>query len=240
MTQHTVHHTIASGQRECSPADRVTKSLLGYGVIAGPLNVTVALAQSLTRDGFDLSRHPWSLLANGSLGWIQISNFVLTGLMVIAFAAGLRRALSRVTPEAGPATVGARWAPWLIAVYGLSLIAAGTFRADPVLGFPTGTPDGPASVSWHGGLHLVAGGIGFTALAVACFLLARRFAVEGRPGWAGFSRVTGAAFLAGFAMMASSGGNRVGTLTFTTAVVLVWAWTTAVALDRYHLVAADR
>jgi len=44
---------------------RVTRSLLGYGILAGPLYIVVALAQALTRDGFDLSRHPWSLLANG-------------------------------------------------------------------------------------------------------------------------------------------------------------------------------
>ena len=65
--------------------------------------------------------------------------------MVIAFAVGLRRAL---TPG-----VGARWAPRLVAVYGAGLVAAGVFRADPALGFPVGTPDGPEPVSWHGMLH---------------------------------------------------------------------------------------
>ena len=119
----------------CTPADRVTKSLLGYGVIAGPFYLAVAVAQMLTREGFDLTRHQWSLLANGGPGWIQIANFVLTGSMVIAFAVGLRRALA--------AGVGAKWAPRLVGVYGASLIAAGVFRADPALGFPAGTPDGP-------------------------------------------------------------------------------------------------
>ena len=85
----------------------MTRSLLGYGVIAGPLYVVVSLAQALTRDGFDLTRHAWSLLANGSLGWIQIANFVVVGAMTIAFAVGLRRAL--------PAQ---RWAPRLVGVYG--------------------------------------------------------------------------------------------------------------------------
>ena len=79
---------------DAQPADRVTSSLLGYGVIAGPMYVAVSLAQALTREGFDLSRHQWSLLANGGPGWIQIANFVVTGLMVIAFAVGLRRALA--------------------------------------------------------------------------------------------------------------------------------------------------
>jgi len=63
-----------SGQRdvECSrPGARVTKSLLGYGVLAGPFYVIVVLAQALTRPGFDLARHDASLLSNGPLGWIQ-------------------------------------------------------------------------------------------------------------------------------------------------------------------------
>lgn len=38
----------------CDPATRITKSLLGYGVIAGPVYVLVSLAQALTRDGFDV------------------------------------------------------------------------------------------------------------------------------------------------------------------------------------------
>jgi len=73
----------------CAPATRTTKSLLGYGVIAGPLYVSVSLAQALTRPGFDLARHPWSLLANGDLGWVQVANFLVTGLMTIAFGVGL-------------------------------------------------------------------------------------------------------------------------------------------------------
>jgi len=209
----------------CPPADRVTKSLLGYGVIAGPFFVVVALAQALTRDGFDLARHQWSLLANGGPGWIQITNFVLTGMMVIAFAVGLRRAL---TPG-----IGARWAPRLIGVYGAGLIAAGAFRADPALGFPAGTPGGPGQMSWHGLLHFAAGGVGFTCLAIACFVIARRYAAEANRGFAVFSRVTGVVFLASFAMLASSGGLPLANLLFTAAVVLVWAWASIVAVSRY-------
>jgi hypothetical protein len=39
---------------DCAPTTRVTKSLLGYGVIAGLFYGAVSLAQALTRDGFDL------------------------------------------------------------------------------------------------------------------------------------------------------------------------------------------
>ncbi|WP_246632632.1 DUF998 domain-containing protein [Pseudonocardia nigra] len=176
-TTTATHRTRTHGG--CTPAGRITKSLLGYGVIAGPLYVGVSLAQALTRDGFDLTRHQWSLLANGDLGWIQITNFVLSGLMVVAAAVGMRRAL-------GPGT-GGTWTPRLVAAFGLSLVAAGIFRADPALGFPAGTPDGPpATVSAAGLVHFMAAGVGFTCLAIACFVLARATpptaAAAGRAG----------------------------------------------------------
>ena len=220
--------TTPSRTATCDPASRVTRSLLGYGVIAGPVYVTISLFQAFTREGFDLSRHQWSMLANGGPGWIQVVNFVITGRMVIAFAVGLRRAL--VSGR------GARWAPRLIAVYGASLIAAGAFRADPALGFPVGTPEGPGTISWHGLLHFAAGGVGFSCLAIACFVIARRYSAEGHRGFALFSRVTGVAFFATFGMLSSSGGLPVANLLFTGAVIGVWAWLSAVAVDRYRQV----
>jgi len=227
MTTHTItthtsdHHTVT-----CAPEHRVAKSLLGYGVIAGPAYVTVSLTQALTREGFDLSRHEWSLLANGDFGWVQICNLILAGLMSVAFAFGLGRALGTGR--------GSRWAPRLVAAYGVCLVAAGAFRADPSLGFPAGTADGPGPVSWHGLLHFVAGGIGFSCIAAACFILARRDAGEGRRGFASFSRATGVLFLAGFAMVASGQASTVANLGFTAAVALIWAWMTAVGVDRYR------
>jgi hypothetical protein len=220
MTQQTI--TAPGRAAHCGPATGITRSLLGYGAVAGPLYVVVSLAQAVTRDGFDLTRHQWSLLSNGSLGWIQITNFVLTGLMTMAFAVGLRRAGC------------GRWAPRLIGVYGLGLVGAGIFRADPALGFPPGTPAGPANVSWPGILHFVCGGIGFSCLIAACFVLARRFAAEGRRSWAVYSRVTGALFLAGFVSVATGAGSAWANLVFVGSVLVVWAWLTAVAVHLYH------
>ena len=51
-------------------------TLLTSGMIAGPLFIIVSLILAFTREGFDLVRHPASLLALGHLGWIQIANFV--------------------------------------------------------------------------------------------------------------------------------------------------------------------
>jgi hypothetical protein len=95
----------------------LTRALLGCGLVAGPLYVGVSLLQALTRDGFDLTRHMWSLLSNGDLGWLQITNFLVTGVLTIACAAGMRRALG--------AQRGGTWGPVLVGVYGLGLIAAG-------------------------------------------------------------------------------------------------------------------
>jgi hypothetical protein len=209
----------------CDQTTSVTRSLLGYGVIAGPFYVTVSLGQALTRTGFDLSRHEWSLLANGSLGWIQILNLILSGAMSVAFAVGLRRA------------GGGTWAPRLIGAYGLGLVGAGIFTADPSLGFPPGTPDGPGAVSWHGLLHFVFAGIGFVCMIAACLVTSRRFASGGQRGWAAFSAVTGVAFLGAFVGVASSGsGNPVLIYLFIAAVVLVFAWMSALAVRLYRTV----
>lgn len=212
----------------CTPAARITKSLLGYGVIAGPFYVIVSLAQALTREGFDLSRHAWSLLSNGDLGWIQITNFILTGLMVAAAAVGLRRALN---PGRGRV-----WAPLLVGAYGLSLIGAGIFTADPAPGFPVGTPV-TATMSWHSMLHLMVGGVGFLCLIAGCFVLGSRFARDGRSGLAWFSRITGVAFLAGFVGIAS-GSQGPTVLAFVASVLVVWAWMTTVSVKFYQAAAA--
>jgi hypothetical protein len=155
-----------------------TRALLACGVAAGPLFIVVALLQVLTRDGFDLSRHPLSLLSLGDLGWIQIGNFVVTGLLAVAFAVGLRRVLH---PGA----------------FGVGLIAGGVFVPDPALGFPPGAPSGiPDQFSWHALLHAIAPPLAFSSLIVACFVVARRFAGLRQRGWAAYCAATGVAVLA--------------------------------------------
>jgi hypothetical membrane protein len=208
----------------CTPAGRITRSLLGYGIIAGPLYVVVALAQALTRDGFDMSKHAWSLLSNGDLGWIQITNFIVTGLMTVAAAVGLRRALA---PGRGRTS-----APLLIGIYGASLIGAGIFRADPAQGFPVGTPE-TTTISWHGMLHFMLGGVGFLCLIAACFVLASRFTRAGQRRLAWFSRLTGVVFLAGFVGIAS-GSHGPTVLAFVAAVIVVWAWLSTVSVRFYR------
>jgi hypothetical protein len=197
----------------------LTRALLACGVVAGPLFVVVALLQVLFRDGFDLSRHPLSLLSLGRWGWIQISNFVLGGLLAIGFAIGLRRALR-------PGR-SATWAPLLVGGYGLGLIAGGVFLADPALGFPPGTPDGiPDHFSWHGLVHAFAPPLASLALIAACFVLVRRFAGLGQRGWATYSAVTGVACLA----LAAWPDQQTVSIRLAVLILISWAWVSALAM----------
>jgi hypothetical protein len=208
--------TSSTTPADTHPAARI-RTLLTCGSAAGPLYIATVALQALTREGFDIRRHAASLLSNGDLGWIQIANFVVAGLLTIAGAGGLLRSGH-----------GGTWGPRLIAVYGASLIAAGAFVADPALGFPAGTPDGPpATVSWHGIAHFAAGGVGFLCLIAACLVLARRFGTDGHRRWAAFSALTGVVYLVAFAGIAS-GQQRPGlNVAFTVAVVLGWVWLSA-------------
>ncbi|MFC7548148.1 DUF998 domain-containing protein [Plantactinospora sp. GCM10030261] len=157
-----------------------TRRLLTGGVAAGPVFLGVTGVQLLTRDGFDLSRMPLSLLALGDWGWIQITNFVLTGLLVLTGAAGLRRALRR--QRAG------HWGAGLIGVAGIGMIVAGVMISDPSMGWPVGAPQGaPETMSWHAIGHGVGAMLTFGSLAVAAVIFARRFAGLRRPGWVALS-----------------------------------------------------
>jgi hypothetical protein len=213
---------------ECPPlADRVTRSLLGYGVLAGPFYVVVAAAQVVFREGFDPLRHSVSQLANGDYGWIQVVNFLLTGAMTVAAAVGVSRALPRGRP--------ARWTALLLGGYGVGLLAAGALRADPSDGFPPGTPAGVGELTWHGTGHLLAAGLGFLCLVAAGYVVAVCFARMNLPFWAWFSRITVTAFAAAFGALLTGAGSA-AIAAFTVAVIWVWIWLSAVSVKLYRLV----
>src|SRR5215469_16281304 len=88
MITQTGTSAVPAGAKDCTPAARVTKSLLGYGVLAGVVFETSVLAQGLTRRGFSIFHDDASLLANGPLGWIQVATFLVAGAMTVAAAVG--------------------------------------------------------------------------------------------------------------------------------------------------------
>jgi hypothetical protein len=204
----------------------LTQALLCAGITAGPLYLLAGLIQALTREGFDMRRHAISLLSNGDLGWIQIANFLVSGLFVILGALGVRRVLN--------AEMGGTWGPLLLAIFGLGLIGAGIFVADPGSGFPPGTPMKSTGLSRDGMLHFVFGGLGFYGLIAACFVFARRFLKSRRVGWAAYSVLAGVLFFAAFAAIASGSKGTAIMLGFYAAVAWIWIWHTALLTQVLH------
>jgi len=127
---------------------------------------------------------------------LQASTFLITGLLVGAFAAGL-----------GLAGCG-RWTPILIGLVGLGLMGAGVFATDPVNGYPPGTPI-PAPRTLPGILHDQFSTPVFTALPAACLVMARRFGRLGARRWRAYSIATAVTFWICF-VLAALGFNRVG------------------------------
>ena len=153
MTQSTTA-TTDDAAAPFGTSTSATGILLACAAVAGPLYEVVFLVQAFTRPGFDVARHTGSLLSLGDLGWVQVATFVVTGLLLVAGAVGMR--------------------PVLLGLFALSFVAAGVSTPDPMGGFPPGTPPGPpAGLSWHAGLHFLAGAVGFLALPAACPVLAR-------------------------------------------------------------------
>jgi hypothetical protein len=119
--------------------------------------------------------------------------------------------------------------PRLIGLFGVGMMLASFFSADPALGFPPGTPEDYLQMSWHGAVHMVTAGIGFVGVIAACLSMARRFAGHGRRGWSVWSAATGVLFVGALAGL-SAGGNPFWIFTFTGAVVLVFTWLAALAV----------
>lgn len=219
----TTSTTKTSSIAEAGAGTASTRALLGCAALAFPLWGAVSLIQAATRRPYNITRHPLSILSNGTLGWIQITNFVLCGALALIGATGLRRTLSGAP--------GGRWIPRLVAIAGAGMIAAGAFRMDPGNGFPAGAPTGtPATMSWHSALHMVSGTVSFAAIIAACFVLGRHFGHAGDRARSRISRVAAVVFILGDGW-AMTGGTW-GSLTLAVGALTGMIW---VSLSAYHL-----
>ncbi|PZU45702.1 MAG: DUF998 domain-containing protein [Microbacterium sp.] len=209
----------------------VTRSLLGWGVVAGPFYLVVSLILALTRPGFDLGRHALSLLMLGEWGWMQRTNFVLTGLMVIAAGFGLVRAIRSGRGLA----MGV-----LVAVFGVALLLSAVFPPDAVDGFP---PGATASATTSGILHLAFGALGFIALAAAAFAYASWCRAESTgAAWIGI--LLGALVVVGFVAGAVLARSPFGVALLWIAVLAGWLWLALASVRVYawtpHPVTGER
>ncbi|HXN90460.1 MAG TPA: DUF998 domain-containing protein [Candidatus Sulfotelmatobacter sp.] len=150
--------------------------LLACGVIGPPVNIAVFTVEGALRPEYSPIRDFTSFLSLGPYGWVNVANFIVLGLLMTAFAAGVRTVIR--TGPAAPA------GPIVIAVSGLGLIAAGVFVADP----------GPNAVTVHGSLHIAASIVFLAAMTAACFVVAAHYDLANGRRFAAYSRVTGVAF----------------------------------------------
>ncbi|HEY6685905.1 MAG TPA: DUF998 domain-containing protein [Propionibacteriaceae bacterium] len=209
-----------------SRTETATRAMLACGLVAGPLFVATVIVQILTRDGFDLRRHPISLLSVGEHGWIQVTNFILAGVLSIIFSIGVARVLAD-----GP---GSRWAPRFFALFGVGLVIGGIFRADPALGFPAGAPEGyPEHITTHGMIHAFAPPLSFLALIAACLVIARCFAADGLRRAALLTRIVAALC---FVLSVPVGPGF--SIRLFVAVALAFGWVAGYALYLLHRITA--
>jgi hypothetical membrane protein len=197
-------------------------ALLKCGILVGLLFNGTVLLQSAVRPGFDLRTLPLSLLSLGSFGWVQTLNFIISGVLIMGCAAGLRRAV--------PSRAGA-FASAMLLLYGVGLAAAGIFPADPVDGFPIGSRRAEV-MTWHANLHGLAFAVAHLGIVLAAITFAARFGAQGLKRWAALSAAT-AAIIPALIILGFSNAAVIGLAFFMTGVVgMSWLGLVAWHLDK--------
>lgn len=64
------------------------------GIVAPVSFWTVLMILGQTQPAYNAFRHDISLLALGAVGWAQTANFIIFGLLIMAFQGGLQRAVA--------------------------------------------------------------------------------------------------------------------------------------------------
>lgn len=140
--------TSIDGARRTGPGPLDTTA--AWAGIVGPVLFTAAflVQEALRRDEFDPVAEPVSALEAGPNGWVQQANFVVFGVLTIAFAVGLHRAVAPTRRGiAGPA---------LLTLSGVALVLA---AAIPLR-------EDAAGETYDPGGHVIAGVMFFSTSAV--------------------------------------------------------------------------
>ena len=200
----------------------MTRLLLWAGVVGPLLFVVVLLIEGATRPGYNAWQTFGSLLSLGDQGWMQITNFIVCGVLALGFAIGLRQVL-----HSGK---GAVWGPILLGLWGLLLITAGIFVTDPGQGYPVGIAP-LANPTGHGIIHALSGLAIFIVVPIAAFVMIGRFA--GDPtwrGWALYSLLTGCIMIVSFFLSQLPGSSRLAGLLQRVGIIAGWVWVSLFAI----------
>jgi hypothetical membrane protein len=128
-----------------------TRWVVACGALGAPLFIVGFLVIGVVKPDYDPVRDFVSEGAIGPGGWMQVTDFVICGLLLTTFSFGLRHTVSR-------------WTAWLVRLFGVCLAAAGVFVCDPVPSDVTTT---------HGAVHNAVSLVVFAALTAACLTAAR-------------------------------------------------------------------
>ncbi|MGC5054195.1 DUF998 domain-containing protein [Micromonospora sp. DT48] len=188
---------------------------LWTGAAGAVLFVLVFLIDGGSRKHYSSVRHPISALALGRRGWIQTTNFLVSGAAITVGAVG--------TVADGPSVL----LGGVLAVFGLGLVASGVFRMDPMLGYPPGAPPGiPEESSVGHRVHDFAGAVVFLALPLAAAIAT--FTLPGTWWRTGSASVAVALFvgIGWFGRAWEETSPHLG-LIQRAVVITGWAWLTA-------------
>ena len=136
------------------------------GLIGPALFVATFLLEGWLRPGYDPLSMFVSALSLGPRGWIQITNFIVFGVLFLLF--------TRAVAAAFPTGKASRGGLILLTIIASCYLLSGPFVMDPA-----GTPRDQMTI--HGTLHGIFGGIVFSLMPISCFVFLRRFRED--PQW---------------------------------------------------------
>jgi hypothetical protein len=162
--------------------DRTTRSLLICGQVGCFLFIVLFLVQGQLREAYSPMKFPISSLSIGHWGWIQITSFLISGLLIFLFAIGFHRAT--------PLLKGSAWTSRLIGAVGFGLVGAGIFSSDPIYGYPMNEPLRIAQFTVTGHLHDFFSIFVFVCLPIACFRMKKRFKEFNLTNWVNYTLIS--------------------------------------------------
>jgi hypothetical protein len=203
----------------------ILRLLLLSGVVGPFLFLVVLLLEGAFRPGYDPRRYFGSELALGKRGWVQITNFLVAGLLICASVFGIVRVLP-----------GSLWGSVFLGLFGLGLMVAGAFVTDPVFYFPPEIKEKGATV--HGNIHGANFPITAGCLVVSTFLFSGLFFSTGSLAWALYSLFSGVAFIAFLGMMVAGAAQAIQSKAETLvglwqrcAIATGWIWIAALNIS---------
>jgi hypothetical protein len=199
--------------------DRATEALLLAGAATAVVFLAILFGEGARRPGYDPVYHTGSELELGERGWLQRASFLLMGVGVLAFAAGVHETLRTLL------------AAVLLGIFGLGLVVAGLFVPDAVRGYPPGAASEltAAPTRGHRAHHVIGGPVAFLALLGACMALA----VQLDGVWRLYTALTAAAGLA-LTIATALAYQREAAFTGLVQrglIVVYWIWIVLLAID---------